>query len=144
MTANVQSLTPLQIRELRRRLEAERAACLAEYEHDQERERAIAVDEIGDVVDRAEAAVDRETLLTAAEDDRERLRMVDEALRRIGDGTYGFCLAGGEAIPLQRLRVVPWARLCADHQERLEAGLRGAAAWRPRRRRRQASSFARA
>ena len=40
--------------------------------------------------------------------------------------------AGDEAIPLERLRAVPWARYCAAHQAEWEAGQRAATA-KPRR-----------
>ena len=119
-------LSIAEIRELRDRLETERRAFRAEYEHDLERERAIPVDEVGDLADRAEVESDRETLLSAAEDELDRLREIDDALRRMSDGTYGTCLAGGEPIPIVRLRAVPWARFCAAHQEELEAAERRA------------------
>ena len=116
-----------EIRELRDRLETDRRAFLAEYEQDMEREREIPIDEVGDAADRAEVALDRATLLRAAEDDLERLRLIDDALHRLSAGTFGVCLAGGEAIPLERLRAVPWTRYCAIHQEEWEDEQRDAA-----------------
>jgi DnaK suppressor protein len=50
------------------------------------------------------------------------LRLVEEALRRMDDGTYGICLMTGEPIPLDRLRQVPWARYVESVQERIERG----------------------
>jgi DnaK suppressor protein len=135
-------LTITEVRELRDRLEEYRRALLDEYELDMQRERAIPTDEVGDFADRAEAASDRENLLSAAEDELGWLRLIDEALRRISDGSYGICLAGGEEIPLDRLRAVPWARHCAAHQAEWEAR-QAAAAGRSRRGGRGAS-FARA
>jgi len=38
------------------------------------------------------------------------LREIDQALRRMDDGTYGFDMTTGAAIPLARLREIPWAR----------------------------------
>lgn len=38
------------------------------------------------------------------------LREIDQALRRIDDGTYGLDMATGAVIPLERLREIPWAR----------------------------------
>ncbi|MGQ9677918.1 MAG: TraR/DksA family transcriptional regulator [bacterium] len=40
------------------------------------------------------------------------LREIDEALTRIAAGTYGICEQCGEPIPVARLDVVPYARLC--------------------------------
>jgi RNA polymerase-binding transcription factor DksA len=42
---------------------------------------------------------------------------IESALARIGDGTYGNCVACGREIGLQRLRVVPWAQFCVPCQE---------------------------
>jgi len=48
------------------------------------------------------------------------LREIDEALKRIENGTYGVCEEDGSAIPKARLRAIPWARLCIDCQRKLE------------------------
>ncbi len=40
------------------------------------------------------------------------LREIDAALDRIARGTYGICERCGEPIPLARLEVIPYARLC--------------------------------
>ena len=54
--------------------------------------------------------------------DRERklLRKIDSALRRIDEGTYGFCEETGEEIGLRRLEARPVATLCLEAQERRE------------------------
>jgi DnaK suppressor protein len=51
---------------------------------------------------------------------RSRLRDIDEALRRIEEGTYGICSECEEEIPVRRLNVVPFALLCVACQEKLE------------------------
>lgn len=40
---------------------------------------------------------------------RHLLADVEEALRRLQDGTYGRCLTCGQPIPDQRLEAIPWA-----------------------------------
>lgn len=40
------------------------------------------------------------------------LREIDDALARIAAGTYGLCERCGEPIPIARLEVIPYARLC--------------------------------
>ena len=40
------------------------------------------------------------------------LRQIEDALKRIADGTYGICISCGEAVPKARLEVVPHARFC--------------------------------
>jgi len=57
-----------------------------------------------------------------AEGDERRLQEIDAALQRIDDGSYGRCAVDGGPIPLERLRAVPWATLCIDHQREQEQG----------------------
>ncbi|MBN2538111.1 TraR/DksA C4-type zinc finger protein [candidate division WOR-3 bacterium] len=42
----------------------------------------------------------------------ETLRAIEEALRRVADGTYGVCEKCGAPIPKARLEIVPHARFC--------------------------------
>lgn len=46
---------------------------------------------------------------------------LEEALRRIEDGTYGRCDACGRQIGLERLRALPYTRLCIDCKAKEEA-----------------------
>src|SRR5688500_10434117 len=66
----------------------------------------------------------------------ETLNKIDEALRRLEEGTYGFCFECGEEISEKRLRALPFAVRCKDCEEarevkqqrdRLMAQRRGAA-----------------
>lgn len=68
--------------------------------------------------DTFEQRISRELL----EDERDRLWEVDEALKRIDDGTYGVCAECGEPIEERRLHAKPWARLCLKHAEQGGAG----------------------
>ncbi len=54
--------------------------------------------------------------------DRERklIRKIDEAIKRIEDGTYGYCNETGEEIGIKRLEARPVATLCIEAQERRE------------------------
>jgi DnaK suppressor protein len=54
--------------------------------------------------------------------DRERklIRKIDEALGRIEDGSYGYCLETGEQIGVKRLEARPVATLSIEAQERRE------------------------
>jgi RNA polymerase-binding transcription factor DksA len=47
------------------------------------------------------------------------LREIDDALRRVADGTYGTCASCGRAIPKARLEIVPHARLCVTCSDKL-------------------------
>lgn len=51
---------------------------------------------------------------------RETLLKIDEALRKLNEGTYGKCDDCGEEISEERLRVLPFAIYCRDCQEKKE------------------------
>ena len=54
--------------------------------------------------------------------DRERklIRKIEEAIKRIEDGSYGYCLETGEEIGIKRLEARPVATLSIEAQERRE------------------------
>ncbi|MEJ7749374.1 MAG: TraR/DksA family transcriptional regulator [Candidatus Limnocylindrales bacterium] len=53
-----------------------------------------------------------------------RLRLVQEALGRLDDATYGACLQCARSIPLARLDALPWAALCVGCQAARDRGRR--------------------
>src|SRR5687767_4411057 len=53
----------------------------------------------------------------------ETLRKIDEAMRRLGEGTYGACRECDAEISEARLRALPFASLCRDCQEEEEESL---------------------
>ena len=57
-------------------------------------------------------AYERRLLDALTHDQRDRVREIDEALRRLEDGTYGSCTRCHRPIPVERLRAVPTARTC--------------------------------
>jgi DnaK suppressor protein len=54
--------------------------------------------------------------------DRERklIRKIEEAIKRIDDGNYGYCVETGEEIGIKRLEARPVATMCVEAQERRE------------------------
>ncbi len=48
------------------------------------------------------------------------LAEVEEALKRIKQGTYGICVVCGQAIPEKRLAAMPWAARCVKDEAQLE------------------------
>ncbi|UCE59559.1 MAG: TraR/DksA C4-type zinc finger protein [Phycisphaerales bacterium] len=54
--------------------------------------------------------------------EHERMREIDEALKRIEDGTYGVCLATHRRISVSRLRAKPWAKYCIEYARAREEG----------------------
>ncbi len=51
---------------------------------------------------------------------RSQLRVIEEALQKIDEGTYGICDDCGMEIPVGRLNVMPFAVRCVDCQEKRE------------------------
>lgn len=73
-----------------------------------------------DLADRASAETDRAIELRTRDRERKLLSKIDAALKRIDDGTYGYCEETGEPITLKRLEARPIATLSIDAQERHE------------------------
>lgn len=53
------------------------------------------------------------------------LRMIEHALTRIEEGTYGICEDSGEEISIKRLRFLPWATRTAKAQETFDRQAKG-------------------
>lgn len=51
------------------------------------------------------------------------LRLIERALEKIDENTYGICDVTGEEIPLARLEAIPYATMTRDAQEKFEKGL---------------------
>ncbi len=73
-----------------------------------------------DLADRASSETDRAIELRARDRQRKLISKIDAALRRIEDGSYGYCDETGEPISLGRLDARPVATLSVEAQERHE------------------------
>src|SRR5687768_6003658 len=69
------------------------------------------------MADMATDNFDREFTLGLASNEQQILNMVDVALRKVEDGTYGSCETCSKPIPFKRLTVLPHAPLCIKCQE---------------------------
>ena len=61
---------------------------------------------------------DRDFTLQLVQSGHETLQQVDEALRRIDEGTYDICEVCGGRIPKRRLQVMPYASMCVKCAEK--------------------------
>ena len=75
---------------------------------------------IPDIADRASEETDRALELRTRDRQRKLIAKIDSALRRIDDGSYGFCEVTGEPISLKRLEARPIATMSLEAQERHE------------------------
>jgi DnaK suppressor protein len=73
-----------------------------------------------DILDRSSSETDRALELRTRDRQRKLISKIDEALRRIDDGSYGYCEETGEPISLARLEARPIATLSLEAQERHE------------------------
>ena len=77
--------------------------------------------EVGDEVDRASRESDHTLELRTRDRYRKLQNKIDGALKRIEDGSYGYCDDTGEEIGLKRLEARPVATLTLEAQERRES-----------------------
>ncbi|MFI4988824.1 MAG: RNA polymerase-binding protein DksA, partial [Alphaproteobacteria bacterium] len=73
-----------------------------------------------DIADRASLETDRSLELRTRDRERKLIAKIDDALRRIEEGTYGYCEETAEPISLRRLEARPIATLSIEAQERHE------------------------
>ncbi len=78
---------------------------------------------IQDVADMAVESYTKEFMFGKSSVDRNILKMIQEALDRIEDESYGICVNCENPIQPKRLEAVPWARHCIQCQGLLEKGL---------------------
>ena len=76
-----------------------------------------------DIADRAANSYNKEFLFHQSNNERQLLQMVENALSRIREGSFGECIHCGKEINAKRLEAVPWTRHCIECQEKLEQGL---------------------
>ena len=74
------------------------------------------------LADTATATHDREIDYTLGENSEQVLAEIDDALRRIEDGTFGTCRTCGQPIAPERLEAMPWATQCIDCKRKDERG----------------------
>lgn len=73
-----------------------------------------------DIVDKAESSYTKEFLLSLSNAERERLFLIDEALKRLEKNEYGIYQMCQKIISKKRLDAVPWAPHCIECQEKAE------------------------
>ena len=76
-----------------------------------------------DIADRAASSYTKEFLFHQSNNDRQLLAMVESALERLRQGSFGECISCGKEINAKRLEAVPWTRHCIECQEKLEQGI---------------------
>ena len=73
-----------------------------------------------DIVDQASSYTEKTVEIRASNRRRKLINKIDLALKKLKDGTYGYCEDTGEPIGLKRLIARPIATLCIEAQEKHE------------------------
>ncbi|WP_051021980.1 RNA polymerase-binding protein DksA [Thioflavicoccus mobilis] len=113
-------MSPLQLQYFREKLLNWRTELLEQAQQTLDGLRDDAHHEVGDEADRASREADQTLDLRTRDRYRKLLRKIDAALKRIDDGSYGFCEETGEPIGLRRLEARLIATLSVEAQERRE------------------------
>lgn len=106
----------------RKKLLAKREELLRTIARTEQEGRAADDDPTVDLADKAANSYTKEFLFGQTDTDRVTLQLIEEALTRIREGTYGECANCHEELQQKRLEAVPWTRHCVACQEKQERG----------------------
>ena len=118
-TENEEFMNPLMREYFRQKLLSWRADLLKDSTETLQHLQEETVPE-ADVTDRASTETDRFTELRTRDHERKLIGKIDSALRRLDDGSYGYCEETGDPIGIKRLDARPIATLSIEAQERHE------------------------
>jgi DnaK suppressor protein len=108
-------LTPAKIKSIRAELVAMRDDILRTV-----RKQGISDVDNGDSVDQASQSIEKELMFELSDNERTTLDMVEAAIRKIDNGTYGLCEATQKPITRARLEAIPYARYAIAYQNQIE------------------------
>jgi len=80
----------------------------------------VSSDDLPDEADLANNVISQQVTFNIRHRELEKLRMIEEALYKIEEGTYGVCEECDEPIGDKRLEKNPWTSLCITHAEERE------------------------
>ena len=109
-------LTPAKIKEIRANLVGMRDDILKTVSKQKAEE---GVDN-GDSVDQASQSIEKELLFELSDNERNTLDMIEAAIRKVDNGTYGLCEATQRPIGRQRLEAIPYCRYSIEYQNQIE------------------------
>jgi len=118
-------MTKLELASFRKLLQQRRAILAGDVNHLEEgalrrsKDDAATLD-ISNFADLGSDNFEQDIMIGLIENSEETLREIDAAIQRTDDGTFGVCEEGGHPVGKNRLRVIPWARLCIECQRKAE------------------------
>ncbi len=99
-----------QIRKMLQKMRSEIISELSKKKNTLEEEKTVEIEDLDAIAE--DRNREYEYLLTTM--DTKKLKQIDEALAKMEHGTYGICEECGEEIPVARLKILPFAKLCID------------------------------
>ena len=111
------------VKQYETKLLEQRNALLGMVERTEDYGREADRDVSQDPADKASNSYTKELLFSQSTNERNTLKLIEEALERINDASYGECINCGEEISQKRLDAIPWTPHCIRCQELLEQGL---------------------
>ncbi len=118
-SADEEYMSPRQLLYFRNKLQQWRDDLITESQETLDHLRSE-IRDVGDEAERASRESDNILELRTRDRYRKLLKKIDDAIKRIEDGSYGYCEETGEEIGLGRLEARPIATLTVDAQERRE------------------------
>jgi len=112
-------LTPEQVKELKTRLLKRKEEILADIQKRLEIVNNNFIDS-GDIGDLSVEEIEKQFAIRIADREAKLLKKIEEALKKIEDGTYGICEACGKPIGYERLKLRPVASLCIECKRKQE------------------------
>ena len=80
----------------------------------------ILIENAAEDFDRLQQQMNREVAIRNLDRESKLLKVVNAAMKRVDEGSYGTCLRCDEEIPEKRMKAVPWAAYCVPCQEAIE------------------------
>ena len=112
--------TRIDTERIRHKLKLRRQQILEFLKRLDDETQALDPDSAQDVADQSVLGMSKESLFERTSQQRIVLRMVDGALGRISNGSFGVCANCGDDISVRRLEALPWTQYCLRCQETLE------------------------
>jgi len=101
-------------------LEVQRGEVLKSLQQVEAERQSLDIESPKDSGDQSVTNLSTESLFERSSQRRTTLRLIEAALRRIAEGSFGVCVTCGEEIKERRLEALPWTQFCLQCQEVIE------------------------
>jgi DnaK suppressor protein len=108
------------VERLRQKLEFQRHETRQFLRRLDQEAQSLDAEDTQDDADRCVISVSKESLFERSSQRRTVLGLIEAALKRIADGSFGVCVGCSDEIQDQRLQALPWTQFCLRCQGELE------------------------